>query len=43
MKTEEPKVTEKTFCEVIDYLLSDNETKEIYDKTFGEKECQLKK
>lgn len=44
MKTKEPKITEKTFCEVMKQLLKNKETKALYDKTFERKRgCQLKK
>ena len=44
MKIKEPKITEKTFCEVMEQLLKNKETKALYDKTFERKrECQLKK
>ena len=43
-KMKEPKVTEKTFCEIIEQLLKDKKTKDVYNKSFERKsECQLKK
>ena len=42
---QDKKVTEKTFCKVIEQLMKDKETKAIYNKVFEGKpeECQLKK
>ena len=41
---QDKKVTEKTFCKIIEQLLKDKETKTILEKAFkGKPECQLKK
>ena len=41
---QDPKVTEKKFCDVIAQLLLNKQTKAIYEKTFTkESKCQSKK
>ena len=41
---QDPKITDKKFCEIIVQLLLNKDTKAIYEKTFSkESKCQLKK